>query len=227
MPTVTRDMAKKSAPKQKPTKPKAGNTTKPRKQLSTKAARKHPSTGRAPPGRGDKRSKPSPPTKSKKSGKAKTKAKAKTTEIDLDEERLDRKTVKELGASQYEEVAPAVKYNDKSVSPGLQLLGDEAKKKLRSTNKGKGSNLVFYPLDQRTVIKKLELPKPLSTAHVGILHVNKTTPYELLGGKTSLPDANAKKAKAFVTTLLTQYARNEFQLAPNEKDMQVSSKGFL
>jgi len=26
MPTVTRDMAKKSAPKQKPTKPKAGNT---------------------------------------------------------------------------------------------------------------------------------------------------------------------------------------------------------
>lgn len=68
-----------------------------------------------------------------------------------------------------------------------------------------------------------ELPKPLSTAHVGILHVNKTTPYELLGGKTSLPDANAKKAKAFVTTLLTQYARNEFQLAPNEKDMQVST----
>jgi len=158
MPTVTRDMAKKSAPKQKPTKPKAGNTTKPRKQLSTKAARKHPPTGRAPPGRGAKRSKPSP-TKSKKSGKgkdqAKTKAKAKTTEIDLDEERLDRKTVKELGASQYKEVALAVKYNDKSVSPGLQLLGDEAKMKLRSTNKGsKGSHLLFYPLDQRNVIKK-------------------------------------------------------------------------
>ena len=164
MPTITRDQAKKSAPKvqkqkKKQTKAKAGNTSKVKKQLSTKAARKHPSTGRAPPGRGAKRSKPSSPTKSKKSGKdkdqAKTKAKAKTTKIDLDEERLDRNTVKELGASQYKEVAPTVKYNEESVSPGLQLLGDDAKKKLRSTNKGsKGSNLLFYPLDQREVIKK-------------------------------------------------------------------------